>query len=84
MINKFDGKLTINPQDFTQLELEYLMDYQNEFIKIQNEEIEKSLRETDSKVGGIKKTYNAQGEETAEMFDRLSLYKQRLKNNKIV
>ena len=78
MLHKFDGKVVIDPNDYTQLELEYLLDFQNEFIDIQNKSLEEEMAKADSKVGEIKKTYNEQGEETAQMFDRLSMYKARL------
>ena len=70
LLTKFQGNLVCNPLDFTSLELEYLVEFQDEFIKSQQEILDKNNKELDKQVGKTKETTDRQ----VKSIDRFTNY----------
>lgn len=70
LLTKFQGAFTCNPLDFTSLELEYLAEFQDEFMQQQQELLDKSNKELDEQVGKQKEVQNKQ----VKSVDRFTNY----------
>lgn len=70
LLTKFQGAFTCNPLDFTSLELEYLAEFQDEFIKSQQELLDKNNKALDEQVGKNKEVTNKQ----VKSVDRFTNY----------
>ena len=70
LLTKFQGAFTCNPLDFTSLELEYLTEFQDEFIKSQQELLDKNNKALDEQVGKNKEVTNKQ----VKSVDRFTNY----------
>ena len=70
LLTKFQGAFTCNPLEFTSLELEYLAEFQDEFIKSQQELLDKNNKELDEQVG----KQNATNKKQVKSIDRFTNY----------
>lgn len=60
LLTKFQGVFTCNPLDFTSMELEYLSEFQDEFIQAQQDMLDKQRKEAEEQVGNQQNVKNKQ------------------------